>query len=297
VSIVLGPHSYGKAETRVVRVTRGPDPNGQHLVEDLNVTTALSGDLADSHLTGDNTNVLPTDTQKNTVLAFARDGIGSPEDFGLRLARHFVHTQEPITTARVHLEQYGWRRIDCDGVPAAHSFRRDGSAVRTATVTHHHNGTWEDGSWIVSGVRDMIVLNTTNSEFWGFPRDRYTTLPETRERILATELNAQWRSVALDIDWNARYEIICTHLLTTFADTYSYALQQTAYAMGARVLEHVPEIVEIRLTLPNKHHYLVDLAPFGLDNPDQVYLAGDRPYGLIEAAVLRDEVAPAPQAW
>jgi urate oxidase len=293
VSIVLGPNHYGKAETRLVRVTREP---GRHVVEDLNVSTTLTGDFAASHLSGDNSNVLPTDSQKNTVYAFARDGIGSPEDFGLRLARHFVESQEPVTAARVSIERYGWARLDVDGSPAPHSFRRAGGEIRTATITHG-----DEGTWMVSGIRDLTLMNTTGSEFWGFPRDRYTTLPETRERILATALDARWRSVTSPggerIDWNARYETVRAHLLSAFADTYSYALQQTAHAMGSRVLKHLPEIAEIRLALPNKHHYLVDLSPFGLDNPDEVYLAGDRPYGLIEVTVQRDDVPAAPQAW
>ncbi len=283
MSITLGPNRYGKAEVRLVRVTRGLD---RHTVEDLNVTTSLGGDFAASHLTGDNANVLPTDTQKNTVYAFAREGIGSPEDFGLRLARHFVTSQEPVTEARVHVEQYGWHRL------TPHSFRRDGSGVRTASVTHAGSGTW-----IVSGIRDLTLLNTTDSEFAGFARDRYTTLAETADRVLATAVDARWRWTTLDGDWNALSDTVCGHLLDAFADTYSYALQQTAYAMGARVLEHLSEIAEIRLALPNKHHYLVDLEPFGLDNPGQVYLAGDRPYGLIEASVLRQGVPAAPQAW
>jgi urate oxidase len=284
---VLGPNRYGKAETRVVHVDRG---GGDHRLRDLTVCTALAGDLTASHLTGDNANVLPTDTQKNTVYAFARDGVGSPEAFALRLARHFVSTQAAVTAAYVDVASVAWERL------GPHSFRRDGSEVRVARVEHDGGGTL-----VVSGVRDLVVLNTTDSEFTGFASDRYTTLAPTEDRVLATAIDARWRWAAGTADepelWDARYARVRECLLGAFVGTYSYALQQTLYAMGARVIEEMPEVVEVRLTLPNRHHFLVDLTPFGLDNPNAVYHAADRPYGLIEGSVLRDGTAPDPRSW
>ncbi|HET8641333.1 MAG TPA: urate oxidase [Pseudonocardiaceae bacterium] len=283
--IVLGDNSYGKAECRLVHVER--DPAG-HRLTDLSVSVALGGDLAATHYTGDNTAVLPTDTQKNTVYAFARDGVGQIEDFGLRLARHFVHSQPTIHRARITIEQYGWQRNG----DHPHSFVR-GAPTRTATVT-----CGGEGEWVVSGVADLTVLNTTESEFHGFIKDRYTTLPETADRILATAVSARWRHGSADNpDWARSHAEAVRHLLDAFADTHSCSLQQTLYAMASRVLEHRPELVEARLSLPNKHHFLLDLSPFGLDNPDAVYHAADRPYGLIEGTAVRAGAAPAGQAW
>lgn len=290
MSIQLGPNQYGKAETRLVHVTRTRD---HHEITDLNVSTSLSGDLADTHLTGDNAKVLPTDTQKNTVFAFAKEhGVGEIEEFGLHLARHFVSSQEPIHRARIGVEQYFWDRIGVGDTPAPHSFQRSGVETRTATVTF-------DGerASVVSGLKDLVVLNTTDSEFWGYPRDRYTTLPETHDRILATAVNAQWRHATADGDWGKSYAEVRRHLVEAFAQTHSLSLQQTLYAMGERVLENRPEIAEVRLTLPNKHHFLVDLSPFGLDNDDEVYFAADRPYGLIEGSVLREDAPEPGLAW
>jgi urate oxidase len=283
MGIELGPNRYGKAETRVVRIDRDTP---RHDITDLNVSTQLSGDLTETHLTGDNANVLPTDTQKNTVYAFARDGIGEIEAFGLRLARHFVDTQEPIHRARVAIEQYAWERL------GDHSFRRSDPAVRTATVTFYG-----DQTYVVSGVRGLVVLNSTDSEFWGFPRDEYTTLVETQDRILATEVNAQWLHAGEPDDWGASYVRARQALLDAFAGTYSYSLQQTLYAMGRAVLERQPSLAEIRLSLPNKHHFAVDLEPFGLTNPGEVFHADDRPYGLIEGTIRRDDVLSADDAW
>jgi len=158
------------------------------------------------------------------------------------------------------------------------------------------------GATIVSGLRDLVVLNTTASEFWGYARDAYTTLPETRDRVLATAVSARWRyrppaSPAWSTDWAAAFTAAKSALLSAFTGTYSYSLQQTLYAMGSAVLAGVPAACEVRLALPNKHHYLVDLSPFGLENPGEVYHAGDRPYGLIEGHVLADDAPDAGLAW
>ncbi|MET9873622.1 factor-independent urate hydroxylase [Actinacidiphila glaucinigra] len=284
----LGQNQYGKAETRVVRVTRD---GATHHVKDLNVSVALSGAMDDVHYSGSNAAVLPTDTTKNTVFAFAKQhGIDSAEQFGIHLARHFVTGQESIERARIRIDEYDWERITPE-----HSFVRGGRETRTTEVT------FDGARWqVVSGLRDLVVMNTTDSEFWGFVKDRYTTLPETRDRVLATEVSARWRfHWTRDEDpapqWQESWAEVRRHLLDAFAGTYSLSLQQTLYAMGDRVIEHRPEIDEVRLSLPNKHHFLVDLEPFGLknDTPDSaVYFAADRPYGLIEGTVLRDGAEP-----
>jgi len=288
MEIQLGENRYGKAETRLVRIERGAD---RHSIIDLNVSTSLAGDLAATHLTGDNSGVLPTDTQKNTVYAFARDGVGEPEDFGLRLARHFVETAPTITKARVHLEMYRWERLTVAGEPAHHSFAR-AAGTRTATVTFDGTDTR-----VVSGVEDITLLNTTGSEFHGFQQDRYTTLGETTDRILATAVSARWRHAGDDSDWAVSFRHAHMHLLEAFADTHSLSLQQTLHAMGERVLRHRDELVEVRLSLPNKHHFLVDLSPFQLDNPGEVFHAADRPYGLIEGNVVRSGAPDPGLAW
>jgi urate oxidase len=283
MDIKLGDNQYGKAETRLVRVDRRADG---HEITDLNVTTTLSGDLAAAHLTGDNAGVLPTDTQKNVVYAFARDGVGEIEDFALRLARHFVDTVGTIHRARVHIEQYSWERF------GHHSFVHN-SGARTATVTFDG-----ENATVVSGVDDLIVMNTTGSEFHGYYKDKYTTLPETNDRILATAVAAQWRhATAENVDWRESHEEATNNLLAAFADTHSLSLQQTLYAMGERVLRERDELVEVRLSLPNKHHFLVDLSPFDLDNPGEVFFAADRPYGLIEGTVVRDGAPDDGLAW
>jgi urate oxidase len=291
--VQIGVNRYGKAEIRVVRVARGAGPDGADVLRDWNVSTALSGDLADSHLTGDNAKVLPTDSQKNKVYALAKElGAVEPEAFALELAPFFTSSQEPISRARVSIDEYGWNPIGATG----YSFARAGDLVRTTTVIHDV----ALGTSVVSGIKDLIVMNTTSSEFWGYPKDSYTTLPETKDRILATAVNASWRfwpDTFDRVDWGAAFTTAKQAILETFAGTYSYSLQQMLLAIGSALIAAVPEICEVRLTLPNRHHFIVDLSPFGLDNDQEVYHADDRPYGLIEGSVLADW-APGPGvAW
>jgi urate oxidase len=287
--IALGGNQYGKAEVRVVAVDRSTP---RHSLVDLTVSTSLRGDFAAAHTAGDNRHVLATDTQKNTMFAFARDGVGEPEEFGLRLAGHFARAHPWITGARVAVDSHGWDRIAIGGQPHDHAFRRAGAEVRTAVVT-------VDGAdtHVLAGITGLVVLKTTGSEFWGFPRDRYTTLAETRDRILATAVTARWRYLDAEVDFADGHAQVRAALLEAFAATHSMALQQTLFAMGEAAIRRCPDVAEIRLSLPNRHHFLADLSAFGLDNPDVVYRAEDRPYGLIEGTVLRDDVPPAPAAW
>ncbi|MEU1626034.1 factor-independent urate hydroxylase [Streptomyces sp. NPDC020096] len=291
---ILGQNQYGKAENRVVRITRDGDT---HHIKDLNVSVALSGDMDDVHYSGSNANVLPTDTTKNTVFAFAKEyGIDAAEQFGIHLARHFVTSQEPIRRARIRIEEYSWDRIPSADANSRfigseevkHSFVRNNQEIRTAQITFDGEH-WE----VLSGLKDLTVLNSTHSEFWGYVKDKYTTLKEAHDRILATDVTTVWcynwtSDEERMPNWNKSYAQARQHILQAFAETYSLSLQQTLYQMGSRVINSRSEIDEIRFSLPNNHHFLVDLEPFGLKNDNEVYFAADRPYGLIEATVLRD---------
>jgi urate oxidase len=288
MGVTLAHSQYGKAETRVVRVYRDADP---HELVDYNVSVALSGEFSAVHLTGDNANCLTTDAVKNTVNAFASsrgEAARQPESFGLVLARHFVADVPAVRRARIRLDMYPWVRLDSSGAPHPHAFRRDGGYVRTATVT------CEAGrEWVVSGIRDLVVLKTTDSEFGGFYTDRYTTLAPASDRVLATSVTTQWFHASRPVDWGGSFGTVVAALTSTFAAHHSLSLQQTLYEMGTEMIAAEPGIAEVRMSLPNKHHFAVDLSPFGLDNANEVFHADDRPYGLIEAAVRRDD-APDP---
>ncbi len=300
MAIVLGPNQYGKAETRVVRVYRD---NGRHEIRDLNVSTLLRGDFADAHARGDQVGVLPTDSQKNTCFAYAKEkGVGEIEDYALDLARHFVSDIEPVTGARIEVEEYRWERVSVAGQPHPHTFVRASDEVRTTAVTVAAEAAGREPAqraWVISGLDGLVILKSTGSEFSGFLKDRYTTLAETSDRILATSLAARWRYQAWPPadGWDQAHAQIRQILLERFAEVHSLALQQSLWEMGQAVLKARDEVAEIRLSAPNRHHFLADLAPFGLDNPGEVFHAADRPYGLIQCAVQRDDAADPGPAW
>jgi urate oxidase len=294
MAIRLGPNQYGKAENRVVRVYRD---TARHQIRDLNVSTSLRGRFQDAHTTGDQKDVLPTDTQKNTVFAFAKKiGVSSIEAFGMALADRYLEAAPAADGARIEIEEYAWDRIDVDGAGHDHSFVRSGQGVRTTVVNVDGRGQ-DRVAHVVSGIKDLVVLKSTGSEFRGFLHDEYTTLPETTDRILATSLIARWRYEGTQVDWDKSYETIRALLLQRFAEIHSLALQQTLYGMGEAVLEKHPEVAEIKFSAPNRHHFLSDLSPFGLGNPGEVFFAADRPYGLIEATVVRDDASDPGNAW
>ncbi len=257
----------------------------------------MRGDFSDAHLSGDQARVLPTDTQKNTCYAYAKEkGIREIEEYALALATHFVQDVDPVEGARIEVEEYAWERVVIAGREHDHTWVRRGQEVRTTVVTLDG-----DQAWVVSGLKDLVLLKSTGSEFFGYLTDEYTTLPETHDRVMATSLVARWRYVGRGVDWgiawDKAYDDIRQILLERFAEVHSLALQQTLWEMGRAVLEAHPEVAEIKLSAPNRHHFVVDLSPFGLDNPNEVFLAADRPYGLIQCAVTRDDAPEEGLAW
>ena len=289
MGIRLGANRYGKAESRVVRIVRDTE---RHEIHDLTVSTSLRGDFEAAHVEGDQSAVLPTDTQKNTAFAYARQhGAASVEDYAQALGRRLLEATPAATGCHVRVEEHAWDRISVGGDTGQghdHAFVRRGGEVRTTEVD-----VTPDGATVTSGLTDLVVLKSTGSEFTGFLKDEFTTLPEADDRVLATSLTASWSwssvAVELGVDWDAAHAEVRATLLELFATTYSRALQETLWAMGRAVLERHPGIATISFTAPNKHHHLVDLAPFGLANDGEVFVAADRPYGLIEATVERDD--------
>ncbi|MGK8485538.1 factor-independent urate hydroxylase [Nocardia asiatica] len=293
--IVLTDHRYGKAENRIVRIYR---EGARHEIRDVNVSTVLRGDFADAYVAGDQTKVLPTDSQKQTAYAFAKQaGLRTIEDYALALADHFVAEIEPVRSARVEVDEYAWERVSVGGVEHDHTWVRRGTEVRTAAVTVAGSGA-DRRAWVLGGVKDLTILKSTGSEFADFLSDDFTVLAPTRDRMLATSLVAQWRFAgSAGVDWDEVYAGVRARLVETFATLHSKALQQTLFEMGKAALAAHPVLAEIRLAAPNKHHFDYDLARFGIENRGEVYHADDRPYGLIHATVARADAPEAGPAW
>ena len=281
----LGANRYGKSRIRLVTVRR--DPKRHHL-RDLTVAVALEGDFDDVHTRGDNAGVIATDTMKNTVYAFARDRlVGSPEAFGLELARHFAG-YDACSRAFIDIEEHRWLRIPEDAGEAPDAFVRAGDLTRLAHVAVDKAG----GVEVEAGVGELTVMKTTKSAFKGFDRDRFTTLPEVEDRLMATKLRATWGyrpelAAAASFEFDAAWDRARLALRQSLADHFSPSVQASIWIMSTAIMDAEPSIDWVRMVLPNLHHWQVDLAPFGLDNPGEVFVSTTEPHGLIDATVHR----------
>ena len=289
--IVLGANQYGKAEVRVVRVTRDTE---RHEIEDLSVTSQLRGDFDAAHRLGDNANVVATDTQKNTVFAFAKDGIGTPEDFLLRLGKHFVDDFDWVTGGRWAAEQYSWRRIHVGDEQQPHSFVRGGTETRTAVVIRDGRRRRE---------RDLRPEGPRGSQLHGFGVRR---LPQGPLHDVARDHgphpgHLRHQPLALRHARRRLRRVVRRGTAHPARDVRRHVFARHCSSpcsrWGRRCSRSAPRSTRSGSRCPNLHHFLVDLAPFGLENPNEVFYAADRPYGLIEATIEREGAAKAPWAW
>jgi urate oxidase len=278
---MLTETAYGKSGIRLVQVRRDGE---RHTIADLTIAVRFEGDYDRSYVAGDNAAVLPTDTMKNTVYALAARGpVGEPEAFGLALARHFLARNPPLARIRVDLVEHPWVRIAQDGRPHGHAFLRRGPDTRTARVVLDR-----ERSQVDAGIADLVVLKSAHSAFSGFLRDEYTTLADTRDRLLATSLTATWTYDPLPDDCGAAWHHVRQALLDGFAEHDSESVQHTLHAMGRAAVAAVPEVARVHLVMPNRHHLPVDLTPIGIDTRHEVFVATDAPSGLIEGTVTRE---------
>lgn len=272
--------AYGKSQVRLVQVLRRSD---RHDLRDLDVAIGFEGDYDDSYTRGDNREVLPTDTMKNTVYALAaQEPVGEPESFGLRLSAHFLARNPRLRRVTINLVEHQWRRIEIDEREHGQAFMRRGPDTRTATVVATH-----DGASVAAGISDLLVMKTGHSAFSGFPRDEFTTLRETRDRLLTTSLTATWHYARTDVAFAVVWRQVRDALLHTFAEHVSESVQHTLHAMGQAVLDRLGDVTAITLVMPNRHHLPVDLSPFGLENRNEIFVATTEPYGRIEATLTR----------
>ena len=274
-------NNYGKARVRLMKVAREGE---RHQLQNITVKIAFEGDFTEVHTVGDNSQVLPTDTMKNTVyaLAYQTREIEEIETFGLRLADYFLTGNPQITRAIIEIAEHAWTRITVGGEPHQHSFVKGGDEKRTAIISQTR-----DGATVESGVEDLIVLKTTKSGFVGYIKDQYTTLPETTDRIFATSIKAVWRYANADAATGDAWRNVRQTILETFAAHDSLSVQHTLYAMGETVLEKFSDIAEISFSLPNIHCLPIDFTRFGLENDNRIFVPTDEPHGLIEARLSR----------
>ena len=275
----MGSNHYGKSRINVARVIRH---DGRDNYRSVTVDVMLRGDFDDAFLAGDNHNVVPTDTMKNTVWAFAAEYLGgSVEDYGVALARHFVRDFEQVTDAEIALQEHMWQRVKIGERPDPYAFTAAGPEQRVATIIEHG-----DDIQIRSGFSELPILKTHGSAFEEFTRDKFTTLWEAPDRMLATEITASWLYAVSEVDFEETWHDVRRILVETFVEHDSHSVQHSLYVMGTAVLDRHGAIAEITLSLPNKHHLEVDLRPFGIRS-DEIFFPVDDPHGTIEGTVRR----------
>jgi urate oxidase len=276
-----GHQQYGKDHVRVMKVTRH---GSEHTVKEVDVSVALEGDFASSYTSGDNSKVVPTDTMKNTVNALAKQHLGGEiERFGIALGKHFLKKYDQIQKATLHLSERMWKRLSIDGKAHSHAFSGNSEACPFTRVTCTR------GKVLVeSGIKDLLILKSTQSGFEGYPKCEYTTLPETKDRVMATNLEARWSFEKSPKVYGEANRKILEAMLAVFAKNYSPSVQTTLYQMAEAALKAVPEISELTLKMPNKHYLPVNLKPFGLENENEIFTPTEEPHGQIEATVTRD---------
>ena len=279
--IELAENRYGKSRVRLMKVTRH---DHGHDLREWNVQVLLKGDFETAHTLGDNSNILPTDTMKNTVYSIARSSSAtSMEDYAKELADFLLRRNPQVSSASIHVESTMWKRLTIDGKPHPSAFMRGSAELQTTTVERAQGGTFH----ILSGLENLVVLKTANSAFEGYIKDSLTTLKETNDRLFGTAVSAEWRYTSSELDFDAVRATIRETMLRTFANHDSKSVQQTLYAMAESALEDAAEIDDIKITMPNKHCLLVDLSRFGQDNPNEIFVPTDEPHGYIEARVRR----------
>lgn len=273
---------YGKERVRVLRIVRGA--SGFQSVHEVEASVALEGDFAAAYLDGDNGKVVPTDTMKNTVHVLAQKHLGDVlEEFALALAHHFLERHKQVSRATIGLTSSPWDRMQSEsGASLPHTFLGRGTTIPFTQVEASR-----DRLTIQSGVKNVVILNSTNSGFVGYPKCELTTLPETKDRILATKMEARWTFAPNAGNYPKANARILAALLDTFAKEYSPSVQNTLFLMGSAALSAAPEISDISLAMPNKHYLPINFEPFGLHNHAEIFLPTDEPHGQIEARVSR----------
>ena len=277
----LGANRYGKSRVRLSRITRTGE---RHDFNDWTVRVLLQGDFESSFTMADNSKILPTDTMKNTVYSIARSSSAATiEEFAMELGDYLLSNNPQVSHASIEIDEKCWDRLSIDGVPEATAFKLAGPELQTASAERERGGGWV----IASGVDGLTILKTTNSAFTGYIKDRLTTLKPATDRIFGTRATVQWDYLSPTQRFSEVRARILTAVLKEFAAHHSMSVQHTLFDMGKAALAAAPEIARIHLTMPNLHHLLADLSPFGQDNPNHIFVPIDEPHGYIEATIER----------
>jgi urate oxidase len=277
----LGENRYGKSRVRLSRITRHGE---RHAFNEWTVQVLLEGDFESSFTEADNSKILPTDTMKNTVYSIARDSRAlTIEDYAMELGDYLLANNPQVSGVLVEIEEKAWEPLLVDGLPEPTTFKLGGPELHTVRAVRDQGREWS----IRSGVDGLVILKTTKSAFTGYIKDKLTTLKPATDRIFGTRATATWEYAAEKPDYAEVRKRTIAALLKEFAAHDSMSVQHTLFDMGKAALAAAPEVARITLTMPNLHHLLADLSPFGQDNPNHIFVPIDEPHGYIEATIER----------
>jgi len=277
----LGDNRYGKSRVRLSRITRHGD---RHEFNEWTVKVLLEGDFETAFTEADNSKILTTDTMKNTVYSVARNSKSETfEVFAMELGDYLLANNAQVSGVLVEIEEKAWDRLVVDDEPEATTFKLGGPELHTVRAVRDLGREWS----VRSGVDGLVILKTTKSAFTGYIRDKLTTLKPATDRIFGTQATITWDYALGAPDYALARTRILAALLKEFAAHNSMSVQHTLFDMGKAALEAAPEIERIKLTMPNLHHLLADLSPFGQENPNHIFVPIDEPHGYIEATIVR----------
>lgn len=284
--VIITKNNYGKSRVRILKIKRDTPV---HEIKEFSVDIQLEGDFETVHTEGDNRKVLPTDTMKNTVYALAKDHpVNSIEEFGLFLAKYFFDNNPQVSNVSIDIEERRWKRISIEDTKSKtsslhnHSFISGGDEKKTASIVLSGNK-----SNVSSGLKDLLVLKTTESGFEKYIKNKFTTLIETKDRVFSTSVTAVWSYANQEVNYIKISDDVRKVILETFATHHSLSVQQTLYETGKNVIEKIKDVNEISLSMPNKHYLLFNLNQFGMENNNEIFVPTDEPFGLIEATIKR----------
>jgi urate oxidase len=277
----LGENRYGKSRVRLSRITRHGD---HHEFNEWTVQVLLHGDFETSFTEADNSKILPTDTMKNTVYYVARESKAATiEEFAKELGDYLLSNNPQVSKVSIEVAEKSWERMSVDGSSEQTTFKLGGPEKQTVVAVREKSGPWS----ITSGIDGLTILKTTKSAFTGYIKDKLTTLKPATDRIFGTCATVTWDYASTAPDYARVRARIVAGLLKEFAAHHSMSVQHTLYDMGKAALDAAPEIARVTLTMPNLHHLLADLSPFGQENPNHIFVPIDEPHGYIEATVER----------
>ena len=277
----LGENRYGKSRVRVMKVVR---QETHHAMKEWYVRVLLHGDFESCFTEGDNSNILPTDTMKNTVYFLARESNATTlEEFAIELVEFLLANNLQANKASVEIEEKSWARLPIDGIPHPTTYQLGGPELQTCEVSQERGRPVK----VTSGIDGLVILKTTKSAFTGYIKNAQTTLPESTDRIFGTRATATWEYLNTPQDFAALRATAIATLLKVFAEHDSLSVQHTLFDIGEAMLQSAPEMACVKLTMPNLHCNLVDLSRFGQDNPNQIFVPIDEPHGYIEAVIER----------